>query len=596
MLANELDGQIGVIEGKIKIIAPQGGGKGAVLYPPEEGGIVYVNGVELEKQITCDSQDVVTFEPTTYMEDARLEVKISPDGLNALAAVFPRRVVTYHLKDTPLSASLKPQLEKSENIEKLLTLEQAEQELRKQNILHGLNMAILNELVKNADGEFNTVARGVDKQEGKNGRLEFVVSHEVEVINYEEENIRADFREKFRYPAVKKGDVIAILHPPEDGKPGQRVTGEVIVPKPVKAAKVRCGEGTEFAENNKDIVAQKDGRMIVAGNHIKVVNLLVHKGDVNMESGNIRFNGDVRIFGNVTEGMIVEASGSLIVDNNCYGATLKAGNGIHVGKNVVKCDVQGGIFYALLREVLVLVNQLTEELDGFIENLKQIFKGLAEKGQKVDDAYLKRIIKMLLDKSSGLRDTLMLLDRRLEQSSFSYLDDTKEAIKSLQAFLSLNTEKCNPDELIKYLKVFRTLSEGYHGELNELPLLSISYTQNSNIRHSGHIEIMGAGSYFSSLQAGGEVRVQGVFRGGTIKAESNVKVNEFVYISTAAESGEKKDAIRIKVPAQSAIHFNLVHEDTTIQVGKMVYRFDREYSKIKVSFDPQEGMLKLTNL
>ena len=596
MATDERDGRIGIIDGRFRMIDPKEGGKRAVLYPPEEGCIIYVNGIELEERISCDSQDIITLEPTTYMEDARIEIKISPDGLYAMAAVFPRFIISYCLTDAPLATTLKPQLEKREKKEKILTLEQAEQELRKQRVTYGINMAALNQLVKLAEGEFNTVARGLGMEEGVSGRLDFLISPEVEVISYEEESQRADFREKFRYPAVKKGDVIAVLHPPEEGKPGQRVTGEVIAPKPVKAAKVRCGEGTGFADNKKEIVALKDGRMIVTGNHIKVVNLLVHNGDVNMESGNIRFNGDIRIFGNVMEGMIVEASGALIVDNNCYGATLKAGGGIQVNKNVVKCDVQGGVFYGLLRELLVLVAQLTEELESFVGNLKQIFKGLAEKGQKVDDEYLKRIIKMLLEKSSGLQDILMQLVRRMDQSNYCYLDETSEALKSLQNFLALNESKCNPDELVRLLRIFRALSDGYHEELNELPLLTVSYTQNSTIRHSGDIEITGTGSYFSNLQAGGELRVQGVFRGGSIKAEGNVKIKEFIYIATAAEGGSKKAAIRIKVPEQASIYFALVHEDTTVQVGKMVYRFDREYSNIKISYDPQDGMLKLTNI
>lgn len=596
MPGDDRDGQIGIEEGKFKVIDPEEGGKRAVLYPPEEGGTIYLNGTEVDGPVQCGFEDVITLEPTTYMEEARTEVKISPDGLYALAAVFPRLVISYQLKDTPLAASLRPQLEKVEKRENLVTLEQAEQEIRKNKITVNIDMAALNELIKNASGDFKTVARGKAMEEGKDGRLEFIIDPQVEVISYEDESARADFREKFRFPSVKKGDLIAILHPPVEGKPGQRVTGEAIVPKPVKGAKVRCGEGAIIGNNKKDIFAEKDGRLMVTGNTIKVVNLLVHNGDVNLESGNIRFNGDVRIFGNVTEGMLVEASGALVVNNNCYGATLKAGGGIQVNKNVVKCDVQGGMFYGLLREILILVGQLVEELDGFIENLKQVFKGLAEKGQKIDNEYIKRIIKMLLEKSSGLEDSMQLLEQKISPSQYSFLDDTKESLKAIKDFFALDGDKCDPDELVKLLKKFRTLMEGYYQELSELPPLTISYIQNSTVRHSGDIEVIGAGSYFSNLQAGGEVRVQGVFRGGSIKAESNVKVKEFIHIATAAEKGDKQSSIRIKVPAQSAIYFSLAHEDTTVQVGKMVYRFDRDYSNIKVSYDPQEAMLKLTNI
>ncbi|MEW5921291.1 MAG: FapA family protein [Bacillota bacterium] len=595
MTQTEKDGLIGIINGKFKIVDPEEGGKRAVLIPPEEGATIYVNGLELETPVTCESHDVITIEPTAYMEDSRIEVKISPDGLYALAAVFPRIITSYQLQDAPLTHSLKPQFTKWEIFEKTLTLEEAEQELRKNNIVTGISFAALKELVQNADGEFKTVAWGRAMEEGIDGHLEFIISPEVEVISYENEDKRADFREKYRYPAVKQGDVIAVLHPPQEGKPGQKVTGEAIIPKPVKGAKVRCGEGAALAQNQKDIVALKDGRLIVTGNNIKVVNLLLHNGDVNLESGNLRFTGDIRIFGNVMEGMLVEARGSLSVEGSCYGAVLKAGGGIKVSKNIIKSEVQGGLFYTLLREVFILVGQLAEELETFINNLNQVLKGLAGKGQEIDDEYLKRIIKMLLDKSSGLQDNLIMLIRRLENSDYTYLDNTLNALKKLEDILSLKAQKYDPEDFVKLLKTFNALLKEYYEVLREVPPLTASYVQNCKIQHSGDIEISGAGCYFSTLQSGGEVRVTGVYRGGSIRAEGNVKVKEFICITTTAEGLDKKSMIRVKVPERAAVYFDLVHEDTTVQIGKMVYRFDRDYSKIKINYDPQEGMLKLTN-
>ena len=199
---------------------PEEGGKRALLIPSEEGATIYVNGVELETSVTCETEDVIIIEPATCMEDARMEVKISPDGLYALAAVFPRRVTTYKLKDAPLATSLKPRLERHQKDEKVFTLERAEQELRNNHVVTGLDIPALKELVEQADGEFKTVARGRAMEEGQDGSLEFIINPAVEVIDYEKEGQRADFRVKYRYPKAKKDDVIAVLHPPQEGKPG----------------------------------------------------------------------------------------------------------------------------------------------------------------------------------------------------------------------------------------------------------------------------------------------------------------------------------------------------------------------------------------
>ncbi len=595
MTQKERDGLIGVIEGKIKITDPAEGGKAAVLIPPDEGGIIYVNGIELEKPIACSSNDVIVVEPTVYMEEPRIEVKISPDGLYALAAVFPRIITSYQLEEAPMAPSLKPQFTRQEKVEKILTLEQAEQEIRRHNIVTGLNITALKELVVNADGEFKTIARGRAMEEGVDGRLEFIINPQVEVISYDDSYQKADFREKYRYPAVKQGDIIAILHPPQEGKSGMKVTGEPIIPKPVKGAKVRCGEGAALAQNQREIVALKDGRLIVTGNNIKVVNLLLHNGDVNLESGNLRFNGDIRVFGNVTEGMLVEARDTLIVEGSCYGAVLKAGGGINISKNMIKTEAQGGIFYTLLREIYILMTQLAEELESFINNFNQILKGLAQKGQQVNDEFILRIVKLLTDKSSGLQDNLKLLLQKLANNDYSYLHETLESLKKLEQILSLKVRIGSAKELEALLAKFNDLLQGYLEALREIPPLTASYVQNCNLVHSGDIEINGPGCYFSTLQSGGEVRVTGVFRGGSIRAEGNVRVKEFICITTTAEGLDKRSTIRVKVPEKAAVYFDLVHEDTTVQIGKMIYRFDRNYSKIKVSYDPQEGMLKLTN-
>ena len=595
MIQEQKHGLIGIINGKIKIVDPLAGGKRAVLIPPDEGATIYVNGLELEGPIPCESQDVITIEPTTYMEEPRIEIKVSPDGLYASAAVFPRIIYTYQLADTELQNSLKPLLHKREKIEKMITLEQLEQELRRHNVIAGLNMPLLKELAEHADGEFKTVARGNPMEEGKDGSLEFKINPEVELISYENDARKVDYREKYRYPSVKEGDVIALIHPPQEGKTGLKVTGEAILPKPVKAVRVRCGEGVTLAQNQKEIVALKDGRLIVAGNHIKVVNLLVHNGDVNLESGNLRFNGGIRIYGNVMEGMLVEARDSISIEGSCYGAVLRAGGGINVSKNMIKSEVVGGIFYSLLRELSLLVRQLVQELEAFINNLKQLLKGLAEKGHELNEEFMKRIINVLMGKNTGLQDTLAILLHKLSNNDAG-LDDTLQTLKKLENILSLKAQGYHdPQELMQLAGTLKALLKDYEARLAEIPSLTASYIQNCTLTHSGDIEVSGTGCYFSTLQAGGEVKVTGVFRGGKIRAGGNVRVKEFICITTTAEGLDQKSTIRVKVPEEAAVRFDLVHEDTTVQVGKMIYRFEREYTKIKVSYDPQEGMLKLSN-
>ncbi|HAP32686.1 MAG TPA: hypothetical protein DCQ14_06520 [Firmicutes bacterium] len=590
------DGLVGVINGIIKIVDPLEGGNRALLIPPDEGATIFVNGLELEGPLFCELQDIITIQPTTYLEESRVEVKVSPDGLYAMAAVFPRIINTYRLDDADLRHALKPFFIKQETIEKAITLEHLEQGLRRNNIIAELNVATMMELVRDANGEFKTVAEGKAVEEGADGSLEYRINPDVEVISYENEAEKANYREKYRYPAVKRGDIIAVIHPPREGKSGQKVTGEAIIPKPVKEVRVRCGEGVMPHNNQGEIVALKDGRLIVSGSNIRVTNLLVHNGDVNIETGNLRFNGAIRIFGNVMEGMLVEAHDSITIEGSCYGAVLKAGGEISVKKNLIQCEVQGGLFYDLLREVFVLVGQLTEDLKSFINKVKQLLERFAEKGQEINEEFLKRVFSVLIEKNAGLQDKLIMLQRKLANNDYAYLDDTLRALKRFEDILSLKAQGNNdPEDFMNMAETFNGLLKDYKDVLAKIPPFTASYVQNCILRHSGDIKISGSGCYFSSLQAGGEVIVTGAFRGGNIRAEGNVRVKEFISITTTAESIDKKSAIRVKVSERAAIFFGLAHEDTTVQIGKMVYRFDRDCAKIMVRYDPQEGLLKLTN-
>jgi hypothetical protein len=348
--------------------------------------------------------------------------------------------------------------------------------------------------------------------------------------------------------------------------------------------------------NQREIAALKDGRLIVSGSNIRVTNLLVHNGDVNIETGNLRFNGAIRIFGNVTEGMLVEARDSITIEGSCYGAVLKAGGEISVRKNLIQCEVQSGLFYELLREAAVLLGQLTDELENFNYNAQQLLERLAEKGQEINEGLLKRVLRALIDKNAGLQDKLDILLRKLANNDYPYLDDTLKALNSFVDMLSLKAQG-NDDlkDFMNMAETFNRLLKDYKDVLAKIPPLTASYVQNCILRHSGDIKISGSGCYFSALQSGGEVIVAGVFRGGNIRAEGNVRVKEFISITTTAEGLDKKSAVRVKVSERAAIFFGLAHEDTTVQIGKMIYRFDRDCAKIKVRYDLQEGLLKLTN-
>ncbi len=595
MSEKDINGQAGIVNGEVVVTNPQEDGTPALLYPAEEGVTIFVNGEVLEAPLEVFEDDVIDLTPLVITEEASCTVNVSADTYSSELTVTPRRTFEYRILDTEMSRELKPRVEKDIKLEKAVTLEEADEQLKAKNVVFGIDFAALKNALDRASGEPEIVARGQKVREGENGRIDFQVATEIETITYDESSQkRIDFREKFRFPAVKKGELIAIVHPPVEGVSGQTVTGKVIMPKPVKSVKVKCGEGVELLEEKREIIAQRDGLLMVTGTVIKVVNFITHNGDVNLESGNIRFNGDVRIFGNIMENMLVDARGNIYVEGNGYGAAIKAGEGIQVTRNIIKCQVEGGLHFFLLEKVLMQVRILEKEYTAFLNALQQVASALAGKGEELDKNYFQRIARAVLQKlSSNIPERLNQIESIIKDNDDYQFESLKKTTGILQKMLAGKMEidgMAVPQELGSSLRVFL---DGGEEIMKDIPPLSAAYVQNSVIKHRGDIQITGAGSYYSLLQSGGGVTVQGVFRGGSIEAQGDVRVREFFFIST--ENVSNISHIRIKVPAHSSIYFDLVQEDVTVQVGKMVYRFDHDYSKVKIAYDPASGLLKLAN-
>jgi uncharacterized protein (DUF342 family) len=102
---------------------------------------------------------------------------------------------------------------------------------------------------------------------------------------------------------------------------------------------------------------------LVEGNSIQLSQLLEHKGDVNLTSGNIRFDGDVVITGSIDVGAVVEATGHITVNGSIRAALVTSRRGsVVVTEGIVTGD-KG------------LVSAAGNVTAGFIESSRIVAKG-----------------------------------------------------------------------------------------------------------------------------------------------------------------------------------------------------------------------------
>ncbi len=142
-----------------------------------------------------------------------------------------------------------------------------------------------------------------------------------------------DMREMQQRTLVKTGQMIAEVRFKQVAIPGKDIFGKATPPPPDAVLEVAIGEGVEA--RGTQYYATIDGIPVVDPESITLSKVFVHKGDVNLRSGNIRFDGNVEITGAIDSGATVEVSGDLIVGGTIRDAFVKVGGDLEARMGIV---------------------------------------------------------------------------------------------------------------------------------------------------------------------------------------------------------------------------------------------------------------------
>ena len=180
------------------------------------------------------------------------------------------------------------------------------------------------------------VACGTPVQEGEHGSvIEHFARQLTRSVKVDGEGI-ADYRALNYVQTIHEGDVICDIVPPKPGTDGLRVDGAVASPAPVKPAVAPAGKHTKVTEDGLQVVAEKTGHLEYDGKKFFVKVLLDIPGDVDYSTGNLDYDGDIHIHGDVRATFGVKASGNIIIDGLVEAAKIEAG-----GDVLVSCGVLG---------------------------------------------------------------------------------------------------------------------------------------------------------------------------------------------------------------------------------------------------------------
>lgn len=180
------------------------------------------------------------------------------------------------------------------------------------------------------------VARGQPPEEGAPGTIELLFDTQHAPVLREDKYGTVDYREISVIENVVKDQLVARRHPPGPGTPGTTVKGGPIPALPGKEAVWRRGENTRLSEDGNGLLAAIDGQVVVRGSVISVEPVFRVEA-VDFKSGNIHFNGSVRIEGSVGDGFQVTAKGDILVAGTVGAARLESGGSI-----IIKGGLVGG--------------------------------------------------------------------------------------------------------------------------------------------------------------------------------------------------------------------------------------------------------------
>lgn len=150
------------------------------------------------------------------------------------------------------------------------------------------------------------------------------------------EDDSVDFHQLDMISHCKKDDLLASITPVDYGKPGIDVCGNVILPNKVNNRAMRHGNKIHISEDGLSMYSDVNGHVSLVDGRVFVSDTYEVHADVDTSTGDINYEGNVVIRGNVITGFSVKARGDVEVNGVVEGAYIEAG-----GQIILKRGMQG---------------------------------------------------------------------------------------------------------------------------------------------------------------------------------------------------------------------------------------------------------------
>ena len=316
----------------IKLFPPKGNGKPVDLNEIREyldyNKVLDCNFVELGKKINNHTKEEIAKVSSYvgYPINEYMKVSISEDKMKATARFYP-----------------------PSNDGQRETVEEMKNDLSMAGVVFGVQEKVF--AFQQKTPLYCTdfiVAKGIPVREGKNAEIEYFFNTDRRIKPKRNEDGTVNFHQLNNIGHIKKGDVLAELHPADLGESGTNVLGMEVKPHPVAQKVLKFGKNIDITEDKLKIISQVNGHALLEDDRVFVDNIYEVTGDVDNNTGDIEYEGNVIVRGNVRTGFKIKASGDVEVFGTVEGADIESGGrvilhrgmqGMTRGKIIAKGDV-----------------------------------------------------------------------------------------------------------------------------------------------------------------------------------------------------------------------------------------------------------------
>lgn len=550
---------------------------------------LYVNGQPVADEVAVRAGDSIEVRPRVEKEDGAWQLLVSSDGLKAELVIKPGYIHTWELKDHSPATQLLLEGDPVDVALPAITREQLEAELNRQQVTYGIDAEALQKACTATENLKLVIARGKLPQAGEDARVEcFFSTDEITRVDVGEEE-RVDYREMVVRVSVAIGDLLAVKIPPRPGVPGVTVTGKPVAPPEPGDIELVAGQGTEVIDGQR-AVAKIEGRPKLRRLHkkaiIDVLPVLFHKGDVNLESGNLKFKGSINISGSITDTMQVVATQDLEVAGDVTRATVSAGGSIIIRNNCIGSSLVAGGASGIFQVAEPILSDLAESLCLLRGAAQQIEKSAGKQlrtASQVDMGYLLNVlVENKFKKIPLLVTSLEKLTRDIEegveeQSLIQLARELSRAFHNAAAIRGLKLE-----ELDNFIRALQEMADYCQEVPRGKGNITLNYSLNSNLRASGQVKILGRGCFNTNIKAGDRVEIKGVFRGGSIYAGNDV------YLQEMGSPGEVRTLVR--VAEGKLIKVAKIWPSSVLQIGKRIRSIETEKDRVLAYLDSEKNL------